>query len=122
MSIRRKPPRRLKRQVREPEYLAWLHTQPCVACMVRAQLGFAFDGAGRVEADHGSGHGTGQRNSDAMALPLCVRHHREPGWTVLDPFILWPKIDRREFMKIQRVVHRTRWAAAQLVDYAECPF
>lgn len=113
--IRRKPPRRLTRQVRDPDYLAWLHTQPCWLA--------AFGGcAGNVEADHGSGHGTGQRNPDAMALPVCVRHHREPGWTVIEPFLSWGKAERRRCVETQRLVMRTRWIVVIVQDSSPVPF
>jgi hypothetical protein len=51
---------------RNPRYLAWIRTQPCVVCGARRG----------IEASHTGPHGLGQKSSDTSAIPLCVRHHR----------------------------------------------
>jgi hypothetical protein len=52
--------------MRNPRYLAWIRTQPCVVC-----------GSTRgIEASHTGPHGLGQKSPDASAIPLCYRHHR----------------------------------------------
>jgi len=52
--------------VRNPRYLAWIRTQPCLVC-----------GASRgIEASHTGHHGLGQKSPDTSAIPLCTRHHR----------------------------------------------
>ena len=52
--------------IRNPRYLAWIRTQPCVVC-----------GATRgIEASHTGPHGLGQKSPDSSAIPLCYRHHR----------------------------------------------
>jgi hypothetical protein len=52
--------------VRNPRYLAWIRTLPCVVC-----------GATRgIEASHTGPHGLGQKSPDSSAIPLCARHHR----------------------------------------------
>jgi len=51
---------------RDPRYLAWIRTLPCVVC-----------GSTRgIEASHTGPHGLGQKSSDFSAIPLCYRHHR----------------------------------------------
>jgi hypothetical protein len=52
--------------VRNPKYLAWIRTQPCLVC-----------GSTRwVEAAHTGPHGLGQKSPDTSAVPLCAKHHR----------------------------------------------
>jgi hypothetical protein len=52
--------------VRNPKYLAWIRTHPCVVC-----------GASRgIEASHTGPHGLGQKSPDSSAIPLCAKHHR----------------------------------------------
>ena len=52
--------------VRNPKYLAWIRTQPCLVC-----------GSTRwIEAAHTGPHGLGQKSPDTSAVPLCARHHR----------------------------------------------
>src|SRR5947208_7204919 len=51
---------------RNPRYLAWIRTHPCVVC-----------GASRgIEASHTGLHGIGQKSPDSSAIPLCAKHHR----------------------------------------------
>ena len=51
---------------RNPTYLAWIRTQPCVVC-----------GQARwIEAAHTGLRGLGQKSSDFSAIPLCEAHHR----------------------------------------------
>ena len=99
---RRKAPRRTTRQVREPEYLAWLHTQSCAAWVLDTCCGCK----GRIEAHHAGVRGVGQRAPDATAIPLCVRHHREPGFAVMQPFLTWSKAQRRAW--VDGVIGETR--------------
>lgn len=52
--------------VRNPKYLAWIRTQPCLVC-----------GSTRwIEAAHTGPHGLGQKSPDTSAVPLCSTHHR----------------------------------------------
>ncbi len=51
---------------RNPRYLAWIRTQPCVVCGARRG----------IEASHTGPRGIGQKSSDLSAIPLCHRHHR----------------------------------------------
>ena len=51
---------------RNPRYLAWIRTQPCLVC-----------GSTRwIEAAHTGPHGLGQKSPDTSAVPLCAKHHR----------------------------------------------
>jgi hypothetical protein len=51
---------------RNPPYLAWIRTQPCVVC---GQTQW-------IEAAHTGPHGLGQKSPDLSAIPLCAKHHR----------------------------------------------
>ena len=51
---------------RNPRYLAWIRTLPCLVC----------GKSSGVEAAHTGPHGIGQKSPDSSAIPLCVRHHR----------------------------------------------
>lgn len=51
---------------RNPKYVAWIRTLPCLVC-------------GRtttIEAAHTGPHGLAQKSPDTSAVPLCARHHR----------------------------------------------
>ena len=54
------------RPTRNPKYLAWIRTQPCVVCGARRG----------IEAAHTGPHGLGQKSPDTSAIPLCPTHHR----------------------------------------------
>jgi hypothetical protein len=76
-----------RRRPRDLPYLRWLKTRSCI-------VGHAFGDpcAGVVEAAHREvgGRAMGQKTPDGDALPICVRHHREPGmsrvpgWVAMD--------------------------------------
>ena len=51
---------------RNPRFLAWIRTLPCLVC--GRTMG--------IEAAHTGAHGLGQKSSDMSAIPLCRRHHR----------------------------------------------
>ena len=54
------------KSARNPRYLAWIRTLPCLVC-------------GRttgIEAAHTGPHGMAQKSPDISAIPLCARHHR----------------------------------------------
>jgi hypothetical protein len=57
------------RPERNPRYLAWIRTQPCVVCGARRG----------IEAAHTGPRGLGQKSPDRSAIPLCFRHHRTGG-------------------------------------------
>ena len=52
--------------VRNPQYLAWIRSLPCVVCGITRG----------IEAAHTGPHGLGQKSPDTSAIPLCVKHHR----------------------------------------------
>jgi hypothetical protein len=51
---------------RNPQYLAWIRTLPCIVCGLDRS----------IEASHTDPNGLGQKSSDYSAIPLCIRHHR----------------------------------------------
>ncbi len=51
---------------RDPKYLNWIRTLPCLVC----------GSAWRIEASHTGPHGMAQKSSDRSCIPLCSRHHR----------------------------------------------
>jgi hypothetical protein len=55
------------RPVKDPKYLAWIRTLPCVVPGCR----------GRAEAAHCGARGLSQKASDTNAIPMCAHHHRE---------------------------------------------
>ena len=59
-------PKKSKISMRNPRYLAWIRTLPCVVC----------GGIRGIEASHTGPHGLGQKSPDSSAIPLCFRHHR----------------------------------------------
>lgn len=59
---------------RDPAYLAWIRTLPCVICFAWKLPSRRYDG--KVEAAHVGERGLGQKCPDQEALPLCILHHR----------------------------------------------
>ena len=57
---------RKARPVRNPKYLEWIRTLPCLVCGARRG----------IEASHTGPHGLGQKSPDTSAIPLCITHHR----------------------------------------------
>lgn len=51
---------------RDPKYLAWIRTLPCLVC----------GSTWKTEASHTGSHGMSQKSSDRSCIPLCARHHR----------------------------------------------
>ena len=52
---------------RDPRYLAWLATKPCLCCGVHMDA--------RVDPHHATVGGVGTKGSDLIAVPLCRRCH-----------------------------------------------
>lgn len=76
---RRSKPRR--GVVKDPKYLDWIRTLPCVVCILPWKLeksGVAYSNVQKTptEAAHVGDRGLGQKCSDREAIPLCERHHR----------------------------------------------
>jgi len=59
---------------KDPAYLNFIRTQPCIAC---ARLGITQES--RSECSHVGDRGLSQKCPDRETIPLCLRHHRE-GW------------------------------------------
>ena len=51
---------------RDPRYLKWIRTLPCLVC----------GSVWRIEAAHTGPHGMAQKSPDRSCIPLCARHHR----------------------------------------------
>lgn len=73
----------------DADYMAWLHDQPCIGCIV---LGPAPRESAHIEAAHqklqraerGWNRTLGRRSHDRQCVPLCAWHHRL-GPTCCDP-------------------------------------
>jgi hypothetical protein len=50
---------------RDPWYLAWIRTLPCLVC----------GSTKGIEASHTCPRGLGQKSSDTSTIPLCYQHH-----------------------------------------------
>lgn len=98
-----KPPRRKKRQVEEPRYVEWLHTQACIC------RGFGSPCKDGIQVDHGSGKGMGQRREDAKGVPMCAGHHEGQQWTITEPWLAMGKWGRAEWIDQQIIQLRLRW-------------
>jgi hypothetical protein len=64
---------------KDKPYLAWIHTQQCVAFERRLIVTGLLDISpcvGRITAHHAGPHGLSQRADDWTALPLCDAHHQ----------------------------------------------
>ena len=64
--VRPRPLAPMPKPERNPAYLRFIRTFPCVVC----------GGGCWIEAAHFGAHGMGQKASDLDALPLCWEHHR----------------------------------------------
>ncbi len=66
-----------KKTGRDPLYLKWLHTLPCLICF---NLAFAASlplaQLSQTEAAHVGDRGLSQKAPDRTAIPLCAEHHR----------------------------------------------
>jgi hypothetical protein len=71
--IRRKAPRRLKREGSDRAYLAWVRTLPCVVGYPWFRAMNCCDG--RIHAHHAIHRSQGGKDRDA--IPLCEKHHRQ---------------------------------------------
>lgn len=95
---KRATPRRSER-VRDPEFLAWVRTQPCA---LRDFTDAAGPCRGRVEANHLGKRPYGRKADDTTAAPFCQAHHQD--WT-----------DGRGFFDARRVSAEARRAYADQV-------
>ncbi len=57
----------VQKPVRDPVYLRFIKSLPCVACLTRWN----------VDPCHTGPHGIGQKSCDLSCIPLCRRHHRK---------------------------------------------
>lgn len=65
-----------KRMGRNPAYLAWIRTLPCVCCeqLLRS---LRSEQCGPTEAAHVGERGLSQKSSDLETIPLCRWHHTQ---------------------------------------------
>jgi hypothetical protein len=65
---------------RDVDRMRWIKLQPCCAHTIGLDVG-SCDGV--TEADHAGGYddgrGVSHKSTDDTTIPLCSRHHREPG-------------------------------------------
>lgn len=95
--------------------MRWTKTLRCCAPYLAERLGEAvlvYIGPceGEVEADHAGAHGLSRKSDDSTVIPLCVRHHREPGLRHL----LHGKVPRgtvRTFLNAMIVRFSALWSA-----------
>ena len=71
---RRRETVRRSGRVRDTAFLAWVHTQRCMAAEL---LGPGHVCEGPIEADHAGARPLGRKADDATSIPLCLRAHRE---------------------------------------------
>lgn len=75
--------------VRDPAYLRFIRTFPCIGCGTQR----------RIEAMHTGPHGLGQKSSDLKALPGChachLEHDANPGW-----FLEKRQLDREDLIEM----------------------
>ena len=74
-----------KKTGRDPAYLKWIRTLPCVCCCFESyRSGLIWEMLGTVmlvgipvtEAAHVGGRGLSQKCNDRETIPLCRWHHR----------------------------------------------
>lgn len=85
-----------KKRVRDLARMKWIKTLPCAVTFGWWPVELVGDCGGVVEADHAGRHGMSHKAPDNTCIPLCMRHHREPGLNA----ILYGKVERgdiREF-------------------------
>lgn len=78
-AIKRKTPK-VRSGMKDPQYLAWLHDQPCEVNTVPwwrrdVSLSRSICQYG-IEAAHVGTRGLSQKCADRFAIPLCRNHHR----------------------------------------------
>ena len=77
--------------IKNPKYLLWLRTQPCVVCKQ-----YANDNMDVVPA-HKHGGGVAMKTDDTLALPLCKAHHTDDDISDhKDHALLWGTIWHRD--------------------------
>lgn len=97
---RRTKPRRSDR-VRDPEFLAWVHTLPCAARALSPCYG-------PIEADHQGWRPFGRKADDVTAVPLCLLHHRQRT-DFSGPFRAWSREDMRIWLRANVEETQAAW-------------
>ena len=81
------------------EYLAWIHTMPCAAFDLAAEVEIDCQGH-RIEADHAGRKGLSQRAHDRSCIALCTLHHRNRH-EYTGPFKGWSRERMRFWLNAQ---------------------
>ena len=71
--VKRKRSKPRRGRVRDPKYLAWIRTLPCILSACEHCRCFI---CAPIEAAHVGERGLGQKCSDRETVPLCAAHHR----------------------------------------------
>lgn len=91
---------------RDTAFMLWIKHQPCCATGMDPRLDTgSCDGP--VEADHAGQRGLSHKADDSTCIPLCRRHHREPGLGS----ILYGQLARGELRQ---------WKDARIAYYRRC--
>lgn len=74
-----------KKTGKDPEYLEWIRSLPCVVCVIATGLTVSdwvmfirngeFTVRRKSEAAHVGSRGLSQKCPDRQVLPMCCRHH-----------------------------------------------
>jgi len=110
--IRRKDPRRLKKQSpADRRYLAFLHTQPCMG----AECIPGHVCSGPIEASHYRDMtGLGLKSSDTTCIPLCQSLHRD--YDQGRGYFAVPLSDRKLFHVSQQLKMKIRFELEELAS------
>ena len=66
-----------RQPLRDPKYLAWIRTMPCIVCLKRCGTLLVQNlQETQTEAAHVGDRGFRQKCSDRETLPICAGHHR----------------------------------------------
>lgn len=99
--------------IRNPQYLVWIRTQPCIVCGARRG----------IEAAHTGPHGLGQKSPDTSVIPLCVGHHRtrKDSYHRLGPrrFAQIHNLDLQEIVRRLNTKPMIRVEAGAFIGYLE---
>jgi hypothetical protein len=66
-----------KKTGKDPAYLEWVHTLPCVCCEKNIATHPHYNQDTKTESAHVGDRGLSQKAPDREAIPLCRIHHRE---------------------------------------------
>lgn len=100
---------------RDFDRMGWIKLQRCCAPTIGHDVGPCL---GPIEADHAGGYddgrATSRKSTDDTTIPLCTRHHREPGLAA----ILYGQLEPTELRdwRNRMIVHYR----AAYAEHVEC--